>query len=76
MRRAFALLDRHKDRMPDLAFDVLRQVTLPGGVLDQDHLAGADYSAGAMAGGAGCSGVLIPQRDVFARHNSSSVVRS
>src|SRR5262249_42798933 len=35
--------------MPNLAFDVLRQVTLPGGVLDQNHLAGADHSALAVA---------------------------
>jgi len=33
---------RHEDRMPDLALDVLRQVTLAGSVLDQDHLADTD----------------------------------
>src|SRR5215813_14532207 len=37
--------------MPDPAFEVLRQVTFPGGVLDQDHLTGADHSALAVARG-------------------------
>jgi hypothetical protein len=37
--------------MPDLALDVLRQVALAGGVLDQDHLADANNPALAVAGG-------------------------
>jgi hypothetical protein len=37
--------------MPDLALDMLRQVALAGGVLDQDHLADADYPALAVTGG-------------------------
>src|SRR5438045_6185402 len=39
------LFDRDEDRMPDLTFDVLRQVALARGVLDQDHLADADHPA-------------------------------
>jgi hypothetical protein len=45
--------------MPDLAFDVPRQVALPGGVLDQDHLAEADHSALAVTGGYFDAGVKI-----------------
>src|ERR1700730_16163587 len=37
--------------MSDFPLDVLRQVTLAGGVLDQDHLADADNPALAIAGG-------------------------
>jgi hypothetical protein len=37
--------------MPDLALDVLRQVTLAGSVLDQDHLADTDHPALTVAGG-------------------------
>src|SRR5438874_13618874 len=37
--------------MPDLTFDVLRQVALARGVLDQDHLADIDHSALTVAGG-------------------------
>ena len=37
--------------MPDLTFDVLRQVTLARGVLDQDHLADADHPTLTIAGG-------------------------
>jgi len=37
--------------MPDLALDVLRQMSLASGVLDQDHLADTDHSALAVAGG-------------------------
>src|SRR5690349_15576388 len=37
--------------MPDLALDMLRQLALAGGVLDQDHLADADHPALAVAGG-------------------------
>jgi hypothetical protein len=36
---------------PNLAFDVLRQVACSGGVLDQNHLAGADHPALTVAGG-------------------------
>ncbi len=36
--------------MSDLPLDVLRQVTLAGGVLDQDHLADTDHPALAIAG--------------------------
>ena len=45
------LLDRHEDRMAHLAFDGLRQMALAAGVLDQDHLAGADDAALAVARG-------------------------
>src|ERR1700730_10180168 len=37
--------------MPDFALDVLRQVALASGVLDQDHLADTDQPALAVAGG-------------------------
>jgi len=37
--------------MPDLALDVLRQVALAGGVLDQNHLADTDHPALTVAGG-------------------------
>ena len=37
--------------MPDLPFDMLRQVAFPGRVLDQDDLAGADDPALAVARG-------------------------
>src|SRR5438270_6878111 len=37
--------------MPDLTFDVLRQVALARGVLDQDHLADVDHPALTVAGG-------------------------
>jgi hypothetical protein len=46
-----SLLDRDEDRMPDLAFDVPRQVAFSGGVLNQDHLADADHPALTVAGG-------------------------
>src|SRR5215472_12088383 len=45
------LFDRYKDRMPDFALDVLRQVALAGGVLDQNHLSDTDDPALAVAGG-------------------------
>src|SRR5262249_19828536 len=45
------LFDRNKDRMADLALDVLRQVALAGGVLDKDHLAAANHPALPIAGG-------------------------
>src|SRR5436305_7872660 len=37
--------------MPDFTFDVLRQVALARGILDQDHLADADHPALTVAGG-------------------------
>ena len=37
--------------MPDLALDVLRQVALAGGVLNQNHLSDTDDPALAVAGG-------------------------
>src|ERR1700751_6358487 len=37
--------------MPDLPLDMLRQVPLPGRVLDQDHLADADDPTLTVAGG-------------------------
>ena len=37
--------------MPDFTLDVLRQVSLAGGVLDQDHLADTDNPALTIAGG-------------------------
>src|SRR5215472_8672771 len=37
--------------MPDLALDVLRQVALAGGVLDQNHFSDTDDPALAVAGG-------------------------
>src|SRR5262249_60012606 len=49
--RGDELFDRYKDRMPDLALDVLRQVALAGGVLDQDYLTDTDHSALAVTGG-------------------------
>jgi hypothetical protein len=45
------LIYRHEDRMPDLALDVLRQMSLASDVLDQDHLADTDHSALTVAGG-------------------------
>jgi hypothetical protein len=45
--------------MADLAFDMLRQVTLAGRVLDQDYLAGADNPAVAVARGYFDAGVEI-----------------
>ena len=36
------LIYRHEDRMPDFTLDVLRQMSLAGGVLDQDHLTDTD----------------------------------
>src|SRR5262250_3109144 len=45
------LFDRNKDRVADLALDVLRQMALAGGVLDKDHLADANHPALPIAGG-------------------------
>ena len=59
--RARALFDRNEDRMPDLAFDVLRQVALPDGVLDQDHFSDADDPTLTVAGGYFDAGVEIEQ---------------
>src|SRR5580765_6194538 len=42
--------DRHEDRVAQLRLDVLREVTLTRGVLDQDDLAGPDHTALAIAG--------------------------
>src|SRR5205814_8409296 len=46
-----ALFDRHEDAVADLASDGLRQMSLAGGVLDQDHFAGADHPRLAIARG-------------------------
>src|SRR5258707_9354390 len=54
-----ALFDRNEDAVADLAFHRLRQVSLAGGVLDQDHLAGADHPRLAVAGGDLHAGVEI-----------------
>src|SRR5213595_9464 len=43
-------IERHEDRVPHLASDELRQMTLAAGVLDQEHLAGTDDPALAVAG--------------------------
>src|SRR6516165_269796 len=45
--------------MPDLAFDMLRQMTFPGRVFDQDDLAGPDDAAFAVAGGYFDAGIEI-----------------
>src|SRR5438105_3366900 len=45
------LFDRHEDAVADLATDGLRQMSLAGGVLDQDHFAGADHAGLAVARG-------------------------
>ena len=45
--------------MANLAFDMLRQVALTGGVLDQDYLADADDPALAVAGGYFDAGVEV-----------------
>src|SRR2546430_8614772 len=45
-----ASIDRHEDRVPHLAAHGLRQMALAAGVLDQEHLAGADDAALAVAG--------------------------
>jgi hypothetical protein len=37
--------------MPDFTLDVLRQVSLASGVLNQDHLADTDHPALTVAGG-------------------------
>src|ERR671930_171398 len=44
------LLDRHEDGVAHLAPDRLREVALAGRILDQEHLAGADDAALAVAG--------------------------
>src|SRR6516225_8263201 len=53
------LLDRDEYRMPDLAFDMLRQVALPGRILDQDYLTRPDDPAFAVAGGYFDAGVEV-----------------
>src|ERR1700687_4035941 len=45
------LLDRNKDRMADLVLDVIGEVALAGRVLDENHVAGGDEPAFAVAGG-------------------------
>src|SRR5712691_3757402 len=45
------LLDGYEDAVADLVVDRLGQVPLAGRVLDEDHLAGADLAALAVAGG-------------------------
>src|SRR5271169_1901400 len=45
--------------MPDLPLDMLRQMALAGGVLDQDHFAAADYAALTVTGGYFDAGVEI-----------------
>src|SRR5258707_1387451 len=63
-----ASLDRDEDRMPDLVLDVVGEVALAGGVLDQDHLAGLDKAALAVARGDLHPGVevddVLPARPV------------
>src|SRR5947209_18924855 len=49
MTVASLLFDRHEDRVPHLVVDRLRQMPLAAGVLDQDHLAGADDAGLAVA---------------------------
>src|ERR1043165_9220545 len=44
-------LDGHEDAMPKLAIEGLRQVPLAPGVLDEDHLPGADAARLAVARG-------------------------
>src|SRR4029077_3511730 len=45
------LFDGYEDAVAELAADRLRQMPLAGGVLDQDHLAGADDPRFAVARG-------------------------
>src|SRR5271154_2697913 len=54
-----SLFDRHKYRMADLAFDVLREMAFAGRILDQDDLAHTDHPAFAVAGGNFNPGVEI-----------------
>src|SRR5580692_5138220 len=49
--QAQRLIYRHEDRMQNFTLDVLRQVPLASGVLDQDHLADTDHSNLTVAGG-------------------------
>src|SRR5713101_2779316 len=56
---ALLLLDGYEDAVADLVVDRLGQVPLAGRVLDEDHLAGADLAALAVAGGDLHAGVEI-----------------
>src|SRR3977135_2217075 len=46
-----ALLDRNEDRMADLVLGVIGEVALAAGILDEDHVAGGDETAFAVACG-------------------------
>src|SRR6202048_4753404 len=56
---ALPLLDGYEDTVADLVVDRLGKVTLASRVLDQDHLAGGDLAALAVAGGDLHAGVEI-----------------
>src|ERR1700730_19261384 len=56
---ALPLLDGYEDTIADPVVDRLGKVTLAGRVFDQDHLAGGDLAALAVAGGDLHTGVEI-----------------
>src|SRR5262245_47662663 len=59
MASSCGLFDRDEERVADLALDVIGQVPLAGGVLDQDDLADADHPALAVARGDLHAGVEV-----------------
>src|SRR5258708_1397403 len=53
------LLDRDEDRVADLALDMIGEMALAGGVLNQDHVAGGDKGVLAIGGGDLYAGVEV-----------------
>src|ERR1700732_2248409 len=56
---ALPLLDGYEDTVADLVVDCLREMPFTGGVLDQEHLAGADLADLAVARGDLDTGVKV-----------------